>query len=236
MEKGRRWNGKWMEWRKEWKEEDMEKGEEDDLRMMREVVAMGNTLEKDIQLTMDIPSANKDKKLPVLDLKMWIEAREGEGGEKYEEVMYEFYEKSMVSQRVIGKSSALPERVKCTTLAQEVIRILRNTSERIRKERREGQLTNFAVKLKNSGYNERSRKEIILAGIKGFERIEEEVKKGRRSMNRDRKENMEVRMLKKYGAKTRWYKGGGKNRIGEKGKGKIGKGKNTEKGGINARR
>ena len=84
MEKGRRWNWRRVEWRREWYEEDIEKAEEDDIRMMREVVAMANTLERDIQLTMDVPSTNSDGKLPVLDLKMWIEEREGERGEKYE--------------------------------------------------------------------------------------------------------------------------------------------------------
>ena len=229
MEKGGKWNGKRLEWRKDWYDEDMEKGEKDDVRMMREVVAMANTLEKDIQLTMDVPSTNSDGKLPVLDLKMWIEVREGARGEKYEEVLYEYYEKEMVSKRVINKDSALPERVKCTTLAQEVIRMMRNTSEIIREERKREQLTKFAVKLKNSGYNERNRREILLAGIKGFERILTDVKKGKRSLNRDRKENMEVRMLRKYGAKSRWFKG--REGKAEKGKEKTGKGRVQERNG-----
>ena len=207
----------------------MEKQEEDDVRMMREVVAMANTLEKDIQLTMDVPSTNSDGKLPVLDLKMWVEEREGEKGERYAEIMHEYYEKEMVSKRVIGKDSALSEKVKCTTLAQEVIRMLRNTSESIREERKKEQLTNLAVKLKNSGYNERSRREILLSGIRGFERIMEDVKKGRRSLNRSRRENMEVRMLKKYGAKSRWFKGGRKKM--ERESRNLGKGKLEGRGG-----
>ena len=67
MEPGRRWNGRRLEWRSEWYEEDLAKDEQHDIRMMREVVAMANTIEKDIQLTMDVPSINGDKKLPVLD-------------------------------------------------------------------------------------------------------------------------------------------------------------------------
>ena len=80
MEEGRKWNGKRMEWRQEWYESDMLKKEESDLRMMREVVAMANTKERDIQLTMDVPSINKEGKFPVLDLKMWIEERRGTNG------------------------------------------------------------------------------------------------------------------------------------------------------------
>ena len=60
---------------------------------------------------MDVLSINADKKLPVLDLKMWTEERVGEKGESYQEIVYEYYEKEMVSKRVIDKNSALPERV-----------------------------------------------------------------------------------------------------------------------------
>ena len=69
--------------------------------------------------------------MPVLDLQMWVEERKTKEGSKYHEIMYEFYEKSMVAPRVIRKDSALSEQVKRQTLAQEIIRIRRNTSEKI---------------------------------------------------------------------------------------------------------
>ena len=137
MERGRRWNGQRMEWRRDWKSDDDEKNECSDVRMMREVRKMANSIESDIQLTVDVPSENVDKKLPVLDLKMWVEGRELENGGSYEVVMHEFYEKQMVTPRVISRDSALPERVKRETLAQEIIRISKNTHECLRKERRE---------------------------------------------------------------------------------------------------
>ena len=115
-----------MEWREEWEkldEREQEKGEAEDKRMMIEVQKMANSLEKDIQLTIDVPSNYEDKKLPVLDLKMWTEDRKNENGGNYQEIMYQFYEKEMVAPRVINKESALPERVKATTLTQEIIRI-----------------------------------------------------------------------------------------------------------------
>ena len=123
MEPGRRWNGSRLEWRKEWHTEDEEKKEKDEIRMMREVLLLANYLEKDIQLTVDTPSDHADGKLPVLDLRMWMETREGERGNQYQEVMHEYYEKEMVAPRVIGKDSALPNKVKITTLTQEIIKI-----------------------------------------------------------------------------------------------------------------
>ena len=41
--------------------------------------------------------------------------------------MHEYYEKVMVAPRVIGRESALRERVKRETLTQEIIRMQRNT-------------------------------------------------------------------------------------------------------------
>ena len=46
--------------------------------MMREVLKLANTIEKDIQLTAEVPSEKKDKKLPVLDLKVWVREIKGE--------------------------------------------------------------------------------------------------------------------------------------------------------------
>ena len=45
--------------------------------------------------------------------------------------------------------------------------------------------------------------------MRGFERLEELEKNGKRSLNRNRKENYEARLLKKHGARSNWYKGRG---------------------------
>ena len=135
LEPGRRWNGSKMEWKTTWREEDERRKENGETRIMREVQKMANSLEPDIQLTVDTPSELADGKLPVLDLKMWMEERVGEGGVRYQEVVHEFYEKDMVAARVIGKESAM--------------------------------------QLMLSGYKEEERKDILVAWLKGFKRLEE---------------------------------------------------------------
>ena len=208
--------------------------------MMREVQKMANTIEKDIQLTMDVPSNHPDGKLPVLDLKMWVESRrdgEGEGGRvdegevEHQEIMYQFYEKEMVAPRVIGRESVLPERVKLTTLTQEIIRVKKNTCKPLRKRMEREQMSRFAMKMWLSGYNKRERKDILVAGLKGFKRLEDLEVQGRRSINRSRRENYEARLLAKHGAKSNWYKG----RKGDKETLERG-GREKEGGGIEKRR
>ena len=90
----------------------------------------------------------------------------------------------MVAPRVIRKDSALSERVKRQTLMQEIIRIRSNTNEKIQEERRIQQMSRFSWKLMLAGCDSRSRKEILLAGLQGFERLVELEKKGRRSPRR----------------------------------------------------
>ena len=207
MRRGKRWNGTEIEWKREWEEEDMEKDEPHDRRMMREVQKMANTVEEDLQFTVDIPSDNGDQKLPVLDLKMWIEKKKNGEGKEYVEVVHEYYEKTMVSDKMIMKESALPTKMKMKSLTQEVIRMMRNTSVSIREEKRPVLMSRMSYKLKKSGYNKEERKEIILAGLKGFRKLEELERRGIRSVNRSRKENFGRRLLKKHNAKKTWYKG-----------------------------
>ena len=136
-----------------------------------------------------------------------METREGERGNQYQEVIHEYYEKEMVAPRVIGKDSALPSKVKITTLTQEIIRICKNTSRSIRDKVRGKQMTRFSMKLMLSGYNKKERREILVAELKGFKRLENLEKEGKRSLNRNRRENYEARLLKKHNAKSNWYKG-----------------------------
>ena len=59
-----------------------------DMRTMREVVRMGNSLSPMIQLTGDCPSANPNGKMPLLDTQVWVEGNK---------VMHESYRKPMAN-------------------------------------------------------------------------------------------------------------------------------------------
>ena len=56
-----------------------------------------------------------------MDVKLWVRADN--------KVMYTFFEKSMASNQMIHKQSALPENTKMASLNGEVIRRMQNTSE-----------------------------------------------------------------------------------------------------------
>ena len=46
---------------------------EPDLRSMREVVKMGNSIYDMVQLTGDCPSENPNRKMPLLDTEVWAD-------------------------------------------------------------------------------------------------------------------------------------------------------------------
>ena len=83
-------------------------------------------------------------------------------------IEYMFYKKSMSNQLTSMERSAVPDRVKRCTHTQEVIRRLRNTSREIDWSIKAGIISEFCYSLLISGYSERYREEIVMAGLKGF--------------------------------------------------------------------
>ena len=110
---------------------------------------IANDVNPMIRFTFDLPEKHQDKKLPVLDLKVWLS--------KTEELMYEFYEKPTKNAKTILASSAISWHQKRTILTQEAIRRLRNTSVSLGVEVQNLHLNTFMKKLQISGYSENFR-------------------------------------------------------------------------------
>ena len=69
--------------------------------------------------------------------------------------------------------SAMPEKPKRTSLTQEGIRILRNTSLGLPSEVAAGHLTELCIRMKAAGYNERFRLEVVKSSMAGFSKMVE---------------------------------------------------------------
>jgi hypothetical protein len=94
--------------------------EPDDKRSLTEMRKMANSICPILQMTEDYPSRSPDGKLAILYLKVSV----GPDGR----ILYEFYRKEMASRLLILARSAMPARVKRSTMIQEAIRILKKTS------------------------------------------------------------------------------------------------------------
>ena len=226
--KGTRWTGQKLEWRQDWEDEDIEKNEKDDKRTMKEIRLLSNSILPCIQLKEEVASDCIDNKLPMLDFKVWKEVNVTEEGNSQTIIKHEFYEKPVASKLVMMNRSALPHRMKIQTLTQEVIRRQKNTARNVSGRNRKDILTRLMVKMKRSGYDERMRKRILIAGMKGYARMVKVEEEGGRKVNRPRWEGQQERRYKKMGAKTNWYKRR-KNKTGlDKKGGRKGKGRQEE--------
>ena len=65
------------------------------IRTMEVIKDIANDIDDMIALTIDVPSKHEDKKLPLLDLKVWLE--------KDEQIFFQFYEIPMKSRKVISR-------------------------------------------------------------------------------------------------------------------------------------
>ena len=161
-----------------------------------------NSVFQNIQFTTEIPSEFKDDKLPTLDFAMWIE----EGGEQKGKIKYTFYEKEMGSKYCIMEKGAMPENTKNSTLSQEIIRRMMNTSELVSQGDRNQIVENFIVKMRKSGYNKDQIRNIVISGLKGYQTKLERSRKEGKDLHRDARSTAGLRYKKKLLSKANWFK------------------------------
>ncbi len=171
-----------------------------DVRTMREYVKMGSSINEDIELTGDAPSLHTSGKMPALDTQLWVE-----GGK----VLYEHYRKPMANKLVMLQWSAMPAKVKGTTLTQEAIRILKSTSRALPWATAAGHLSELSARMYASGYDEQFRHEVLKAGVDGYEKMVKVEEEGGRSVNRPRSWREDRRQRDKYHKGLNWYRSGG---------------------------
>ena len=70
----------------------------------------------------DVSFNYEEGKLPMLDFRIWKHEELDQEGVKKTIMRTEFYEKKMVSKRMLMERSSLPKKVKVSSLAQMVIR------------------------------------------------------------------------------------------------------------------
>ena len=96
------------------------------------------------------------ERLPTLDTELWMENKQ---------IMYSFFEKATVGNKVICRDTALPQTSIRSSLLQETVRRMVNCSEKLDLESRQNILSKFAQKLINSGHSVESAKVIIVQGV-----------------------------------------------------------------------
>ena len=177
---------------------------------------IGNDIDESIKLEIDHPSKHEDMKMPLLDVKVWLERiriSENNNEENKTRIMYEHYRKSMASNMTVHARSAIPMSQKRNIMTQEVIRILKNCSQELPWETKAAHLEQFSLRMQYSEYDTKFRKEVIESGIKAFRNMEKNDREGLTPLHRTREWRKNDREKSKILKKKNWFKKGGKESV-----------------------
>ena len=164
------------------------------------VRSIASSIYTGLVFTADCPSTNADNKLPVLDLKLWLES--GVEGETI--VRHQFYEKEMTSQLVIHKNSALGWSVKRATLVNEVKRRLYNTDSITPWSEKANMVSKLSVKMLKSGYNSSEIFTVVQGGVRMFEKLRDKSERGECPLYRTKEHQANIRWRRKLGKRRNW--------------------------------
>ena len=168
-------------------------------RLAELLLNIANSVMGCIQMEGDWPSKNQDKKMPILDMKVW---KDEEGT-----LLYQHYEKIVSKKTVINAKSAHSAACKRGVHTQEIIRRLLNTSHRLSWEGETAPvITEYMKRMRAAGYGETYRKEVLEHAFRIFDKKWEDHRKGVQPIFRHKNWKKEERKVKKA-SKLNWAKG-----------------------------
>ena len=157
----------------------------------------GNQIHQSIQLEADFPANYDEQKVPILDIKVWIENNC---------VKHEYYSKPVASKSVIDERSAMPTKDKRTILTQDLLRVIMRCSPDLPWHTKKKHIEEYSLRMQFSGYSEEFRREIVRSAIKAYQKIKRQVRKGKRPLYRTKEWRKKERAKEKRKRTGNWYK------------------------------
>ena len=134
--------------------------------MARLCLPLMNSINPDLTFTAEVAEDFEDEKLPTLDTKLWMR--------KDGTLVHSYFEKEMRTQILLEKDSAMSVRQKFCILGNELTRRLYNLDQKMGEDELEEEvkevIEHFTQQCKNSGWERKEAREIILSGYRGWER------------------------------------------------------------------
>ena len=127
------------------------------LGTMNRMIQLANGIDDSLRVKGDCGDNYEDGKMPILDLRTWIEM-DTEGTWK---LKYEHYMKKVSSRMVINATSAHGERMKENVNVNECLRIVRNCSENIGEGKIEEHISHYMKRMQFSGYSKKERLNVV---------------------------------------------------------------------------
>ena len=139
--------------------------------------------------------------MAILDMEAWLEGST---------VLYQHYEKPMASKAVLNAQSALSAACKRSVHTMEIVRRILNTSTKLDWSVYVAPvITDYMVRMRQAGYGERYRKNILTRALGIHDKMVAENESGTRPLNRPREWQVEERRSRKQKKKHSWSARGG---------------------------
>ena len=174
-------------------------------KMVMEIVKdIGNQIHESIEIEVDYPSNHRDQKLPILDLKVWLEEIDNK-----HYIRHEYYHKEISSKAVVNARSAISWKNKRAILVQQTIRIMKNCSRDLPWAKVCQHLNEMMKRLQFSGYDKKFRYEVITSAMKAYQIMKEKDRTGERPLYRKKSWRRSERRKEKSNRKRNWFRKGG---------------------------
>ena len=176
---------------------------------MKMIKQMADEIHRSIETTVDYPSRNEDKKIAILDLKVWLaSAFDQETHETSVVILHEHYHKDVASRSVIDARSAIPWKAKRTILTPEILRVLRNCSRRLPWKEVCAHVETFCARMQFSGYHKTFRTQVVKSALSAYDAMVKKDEQGEEPLYRPREWRMVERAKSRRAKKGEWFRGG----------------------------
>ena len=150
----------------------------------------------------DFPNKHDDKKLPILDMKVWIDNNHM--------IVHQHYEKLFACRKVLNAKSAQSASCKKSVHVQEILRRIKNTSSRLDWSQTIAPvLTDYMTRMMAAGYRENYRRSVLTNAFRIHDKMVREHEEGIRPYNRPHDWQAEKRRLDKVSKNRNWSTKGG---------------------------
>ena len=159
-------------------------------RLARVLCEIADNVLPEIKMLADFPSKNNDKKMAVLDMKVWLNE---EGF-----IMHEHYEKSMSSKKMMHATSAI------SALCKQSVRRFFNSSRRLDwKDEIAPVISEYMTRMMHAGYLEK------YMALRIYDKMVEDDRNGLRPIYRPKDFEKVERQKRKQKKKHNWSNKGG---------------------------
>ena len=170
--------------------------------LLKELLEIANSIEPGIEMELDVGDNHDHGHLPILDMEVWLTS-DGDA-------VYQHYEKPVASKLVIPYRSAHSSNSKRSTLISEIVRRLCNTSRKLNWDEYFVPILNdFMKRMKQAGYNEKYRKNVLMSALAVYDKKVKDDNDGVMPMNRPTGYKKEERRKQKKQKKKDWGTKGG---------------------------